>query len=662
MSTRTKRRTRVAILWVAASFAFAHACFWFLPRVFEPWNAQTIDRFFVLRSGFERFRPAYDGRVAHIDINNTSIQQLNNFYLNRSHFARVIRNLAAVETAVQVYDFIFPALTNEADDRAMISATKEAGNVYFGMALALSPRPSAQQRQPPGQEVESYLRKTSWHVRVQGDPSGIPEGSSPLLTFTQLASVSRGLGFLTMKPDSDGVFRRVPLLLRYEEAYYPSMAFRVVCDVLAVPPEKILVKPGESITLEGARFPGGSVRDVVIPTDREGNMVVNFLGSWERMVHYNFADVYGASRDQDELDVWREELRGRIILISDVSTGSTDIGTVPTDINFPLSGLHANVIHNITTGQFLRELTLSEVLPFELFLAAGVLLLSIRFSPLVFITGTMLLGVGYLAFSVYLFLGLQLIPHVVRPLFLLVLSTIALTAYRYFDEEKEKEVLRKTFEAYFPPSVVRKLMANPGMLSLKGQKKELTVLFSDIKGFTSSSANLAPDQVQRYLNEYFEEMVEIVFGHQGTVDKYIGDGLMVFFGDPEPQKDHALRCVRAAVDMQRKARELDARWQKEGGIPIVIRIGINTGEVLVGNMGSLKRLSYTVLGSAVNMAQRLEANAPPGGILISKETHAHVKDQIHTRPLGEIRVKGIEEPVTVFEVPVDEAGPGSSLS
>lgn len=198
MSTRTKRRTRVAILWVAASFVFAHACFWFLPRVFEPWNAQTVDRFFVLRSGLERFRPAYDGRVAHIDINNTSIQQLNNFYLNRSHFARVIRNLAAMETAAQVYDFIFPALTNEADDRAIIDATGDAGNVYFGMALALSARPSAQQRQPEGREVESYLRKTSWGVRVQGDPSRIPLGSDPLLTFPQLAWASRGLGFLTI--------------------------------------------------------------------------------------------------------------------------------------------------------------------------------------------------------------------------------------------------------------------------------------------------------------------------------------------------------------------------------------------------------------------------------------------------------------------------------
>ncbi len=661
MSTRNKRRTRVAILWVVASFAFAHACFWSLPKVFEPWNAQTIDRFFVLRSGLEQFRPAYDGRVVHIDINNSSIQRLNNFYLNRSHFSRVIRNLAAMETAAQVYDFILPALTNETDDRAIIDATREAGNVYFGMALALAPRPPEQQRQGSGQDAGNYLKKTSWHLRVQGDPSQVPTGSNPLATFPQLASASRGLGFLTMKPDSDGVFRRVPLLLRYEGAFYPSMAFHVVCDYLAVPPERILVKPGESVTLEKARFPGGSVRDLVIPTDREGSLVVNFLGPWERMAHYNFADVYGASRDQEELEIWREELKGRIILISDVSTGSTDIGTVPTDINFPLSGLHANAIHTILTGQFLRELGPLEMLPFELFLTIGVLLLSIRFSPLVFITGTILLAAGYFVLAVFLFLQLQLIPHVVRPLFLLALSTIALTAYRYFDEEKEKEVLRKTFEAYFPPSVVRKIMANPGMLTLKGQKKVLTILFSDIKGFTASSATLAPDQVQRYLNEYFEEMVDIVFSHRGTVDKYIGDGLMVFFGDPEPQEDHALRCARAAVDMQKKARELDAKWQKEGGIPIQIRIGINTGEALVGNMGSLKRLSYTVLGSAVNLAQRLEANAPIGGILISKDTHAHVKDHMPTRSLGEIHVKGIEDPVSVYEIPMDEHMPPSTL-
>ena len=164
---------------------------------------------------------------------------------------------------------------------------------------------------------------------------------------------------------------------------------------------------------------------------------------------------------------------------------------------------------------------------------------------------------------------------------------------------------------------------------------------------------MTPEHIQRSLNEYFGAMTDIVFRYQGTVDKFIGDGLMVFFGDPDPQPDHALRCVQAAIEMQTRVRELKAKWETEGGLPIQIRIGINTGTVAVGNMGSARRLSYTVLGSAVNLAQRLEANAPVGGILISRHTYELVKDQVRTRPLGQIQVKGLTEFIDVYEMLVD---------
>ncbi|MEK7670377.1 MAG: adenylate/guanylate cyclase domain-containing protein, partial [Bacteroidota bacterium] len=159
------------------------------------------------------------------------------------------------------------------------------------------------------------------------------------------------------------------------------------------------------------------------------------------------------------------------------------------------------------------------------------------------------------------------------------------------------------------------------------------------------------------LDEYFGAMVDIVFKYEGTVDKFIGDGLMVFYGDPEPQPDHALRCVKAAIEMQKKCRELKAKWEVEGKFPLKIRIGINTGPVVVGNMGSSRRLSYTVLGSDVNLTQRLEANAPVEGIMISARTYELVKDHVATRLLEPIIVKGLDQPIPVYEVIVDAATP-----
>jgi adenylate cyclase len=652
-----QRKQGITILWVVVSFFVAHLCFALLPQVFEPWDAKTLDQLFALRDRSSRLRPSYDNTVVHVDINNTSIQRLNNFYLNRSHYAQLVRNLAAMKVSVQAYDFIFAARSNDNDDSALIDATKEAGNVYFGMALALDDPHAAGSRQREDGASGTLDHETLWNVVMDGDPSAFYEGSRPLFTISDLAEASRGLGFLSIRADRDGVFRRAPLLVRGEGGFYPSLPFRVVCDYLGVTPQNIHVKPGASITLKNARCPGKPPHDVMIPIDRFGNMVVNFVGPWERMTHYNFVDVYRASEDPRKMERWKEELAERIVFISDVSTASTDIGPVPMDVNFPMSALHTNVIHTILSESFLRELGAGESTLVELLLLAIVLLLCLRFSSVGFASGIVLLGLGYGAMVAASFLFGHVVMPLVRPILFLGLAAFLVTAYRYFDEEKEKAVLQKSFEAYFPPSVVKKIVAHPELVRSRGEKKELTILFSDIKDFTALSAQLAPDQIQKYLNEYFEAMVDIVFGYEGTVDKYIGDGLMVFFGDPETQPDHAVRCVRAAVDMQKKVCELRAKWEADGGLPLNIRIGINTGEVVVGNMGSARRLSYTVLGSAVNLAQRLESNAPVGGILIAQRTYDLVRECVGTRPLGQIKVKGIETPVNVYEVPVEMTQP-----
>jgi adenylate cyclase len=649
------QNAQVILLLLACSLAVAHICFWLLPGVFEPWNAKTIDSLFSLRSGIERLRPTYDDTVVHVDINNTSIRKLNNFYLDRSYHAHLIRNLAEMNVAMQLYDLIFAARSQEAEDTALIDATETAGNVYFGLAFELS-RKGESRKTGAGNEADAhYLENTQWHIVVEEDPSSFYAGVNPLITFPALASASKGLGYLTLKFDRDGVFRRLPLLVRYNGAFYPSFSFRAICDYLDVPPGKITVRPGETVTLKGATRPGeGKAHDIAIPIDKYGNMIVNFIGPWGSMKHYDFADVLRASEDRDEMEMWQDELTGKIVVVSEVMTGSSDVGPVPTDTNLPLPGLHANTIHTILTESFLRELSGTEMLLIELLLLIIVLFLSLRFSSLPFSLGTIALGGCYLVIGALLFFYGGLIAQIIRPLLAVTLCLISTLAYRYVVEEKDKEVLRATFESYFPPSVVKKIMTSPKNITSGGQKKELTVLFSDIKDFTRYTATMPPDRIQILLNEYFEAMTEIVFRFNGTVDKFMGDGLMVFFGDPDPQPDHALRCVHAAIEMQHKARELRVTWEKQGAMPLQIRIGINTGTVVVGNMGSTRRLSYTVLGSAVNLAQRLESSAPVGGILISQRTYELVKDQVSARPLGKIQVKGLDEGIDAYEIGLNE--------
>jgi sigma-B regulation protein RsbU (phosphoserine phosphatase) len=452
--TDKKRALNVTIFWVVVSFFTAHLCFWILPDTFESLNKQTFDRLFLLRSNSNLFQPQYDDTIVHIDLNNTTIRKLDNFYLSRSFHAQVVRNLSAMKVSAQLYDFIFASRTNPVDDNRLIEAFAQSNNTYIGMAFQLL---QSDPTGPTGTQqagVEAYLDKTKWKVRVQGDPHRIYIGGNPLITFSDLADAARGLGFLSIINDSDGIFRRMPLLVRYQDAYYPSFSFRAICDHLNVSPESISVIPGKSITLKDARRPGETkAHDIVIPIDRHGNMAVNFIGPWGRMKHYNFYDVLKASRDRDEMSLWEEELSGKIVVISDVTTGTADIGPVPTDTNFPLSGLHANALHTILTESFLTELSNFQMVFVETFLLLMILILSLRLSAFSFSAGSLIVAAGYTGVAAVLFLSSNIVLQIVRPVMMIGISLIsihvasAIENTRFFAKiEKEKEVAERDLE------------------------------------------------------------------------------------------------------------------------------------------------------------------------------------------------------------------------
>ena len=648
MSTADSSVRRVAILAIIA-FLFGHFCFLALPEIFDSWNWRTVDRLYSIRWSTEWLRLPYDGTIVHVDVNDSSIRMLDD-YFNRSDYARVTRNLASAGVAAQAFDFIFASRSNPGDDAAFAEALRGAANAYVGFAFRTVGRDAG--RSPSSLPADPHMDATMWRLRVEGDAGSIPEGSNPFTTISEFSAASRATAFLNVRADRDGVYRRAPLILRYGGGFYPSLPFRVVCDYLQVTPDRITVAPGRFIRLSAARRPGeDAARDLTIPIDAEGNVLINFLGPWEAMQHYWFANIWRLSDDSMLLDAARTRLEGKIALVSDVATGFGDIDVTPTDPRMPGVALHANVLNTILSGRFLREATMRQMIGLEAALLAVLVLAAARFRSRLFTATSIAIAIAYVAFAAASFLFAGFIVNVVRPVMILFSATALVVAQRYIAEETQRRLLRRSFEAYFSPAVVDRILADPDAIMSSGDKKELTILFSDIQAFTTRSSTMQPDEVRTLLNAYFGAMVDITFRHGGTVDKFVGDGLMVFYGDPEIQPDHALRCVQSAIAMQQTIREMNRNWIDAGDPPIVVRIGINTGLVIVGNMGSPQRLSYTVLGSEVNVAQRLESNAPPGGILISQRTHELlVGTAVATVPRGEIYVKGLTAPVTVFEV------------
>jgi len=660
LTTSRITNIRTPILLILSAFLAAHLCFWLLPNVFEIWNSQTIDQLFIFRSGIERLRPAYDPTVVQLDFNNTSIERLKNLYLNRFHFAQLVRNLKSMRVAAQVYDFIFAAKIDEQDDLELIQAVREAGNVYFGLALELRQPGERGNRKKGPSKGRSYVLQTKWDVIADPDQGKLYVGEAPLATYADLANASRGLGSLSVKFDPDGVLRRVPLLVRYEDAHYPLLPLRVICDYLQVPPEKIVLKPDRHIILPGAIRPGSpdsEPDDIRIPIDRHGNMIVNYIGPWGRMDHYNFADILRASDDRDELEIWAEELKGKIIIISDVSTGSTDVGPVPTDANFPLSGVHANVIHNILTESFLTELSGRQMLLIEAVLLVALFFLCIRFSSLTFSVGTAFLAVAYIGAAMLSFLYAQVIFNIVRPLLIIGFAMVSIVVYRYILEEKAKmeslrqqDFIRDTFGRYLSSEVVEELLDSPEGLKMSGENREVTFLVSDLRGFTSLTSRLSPREVIEIMNRYFEYMVEIIARYRGTVNEFMGDGILAFFGAPLYADDDPARAVACAIEMQNALVAVNAEQRRLKLPELAMGIGINTGEVVVGNIGSDRRASYGAVGTPINAAYRIESFTVGGQILISPATYDRVDSDLIVIGTKEVKFKGLDRPVCLYDV------------
>jgi len=407
---RTTHAKSVAILIIGA-LVVAHGCFWSLPGVFQIWNAQTVDSLFLLRSNLEELRPAYKDRVVHLDFNNSSVERLGRHHVSRKDFADVVKNLAAMGVSAQAFDFILADRLNESDDLALIDAVKEAGDVYFGIAFELLLPGDLQREEPRPSKGSPFIGQIKWNMSLEGKGGSLYEGINPLSTYSDLALASRGLGSLSVKFDRDGVLRRVPLLVRYQQGIYPSLAFRAICDHLRVPPENIVLNPGKHLTLRNAKKPGAEeAKDITIPIDEKCNMIVNYLGPWGTMNHYSFADILYASEDQEGLKIWREELKDRIVIVSDVTTGSSDVGPVPTDAHFPLSGVHTNIIHNILTESFLRELSGLEMLAIELMMMTIMFILSSRLSSIPFFIGVVLLAGTFSGFAAFGFFYQGIIP------------------------------------------------------------------------------------------------------------------------------------------------------------------------------------------------------------------------------------------------------------
>jgi adenylate cyclase len=608
------------------------------------WNNRLNDAFFRLRfaiKGPERMLPG----IGHVDLTDSIVHELGMKGGDRRDFARLVKVLSQAGAASITFDIVFPDPGSPDGDSQFAAATGEAGTVYLP-AIMRTPEYSSVAGMPTGNNPAAQWL---WHPKVERSGDAV-SAVAATTSYEALNEGARGMGSINSEPDPDGLFRRMPLLIPFQDGFMPAIALRVACDALKVDPRNIEVSFGKRIRLPSAHMPDGKVRTIDIPIDRAGRMIVDYAGPWAASFpHYSLSALLKAEDDSDVADSVAAELEGSHLIVSDLTTSASDYGAVPFERVYPRSGIHANIINSILTGRFLRAQTWLESLLLSLCFGALLWLVLWRLRPLAGSLLALACWAALLCLQFALFALVGVMPALAAPTVGFVLALVAANAYSFFQSEQEKLRQRTRMERYFAPRLMSKILQAPDKL-MSAEKKVITVLFSDIAGFTSWCTTQPPDIIHRTLNEYFELMTEIVFRNEGTVDKFIGDGLMAFFGDPLPQPDHALRAVRTGMEMQQTVRALRDRWGKEGRMPIHIRIGINAGEVVVGDMGSQRIMAYTAIGANINLGSRLESKAPIDGVLVSAPVYDAVKDSVGTRFAGKITAKGITEDFETYEV------------
>jgi adenylate cyclase len=467
------------------------------------------------------------------------------------------------------------------------------------------------------------------------------KGYGSNLNILQDAAVTGGY-FNNDTVDSDGSYRRLPLLMTYNDDMYETLALAMYRKAMKV--DDIQFNYGEGYA-DQKHIESLKLNSLSIPVDNRAVALVPYRGKQGSFNYISATDVLSGA-------VPIEALADKIVLFGTTAAGLLDLRTTPVQNVFPGVEVHANILSGMLDSSFKSKPSYMLGAEFlELFiLAALVIFLYPKLSSIQAISTFSILIVAMFSLNIYLWQTLNIDSILATPIILLFILFLIQIYFGYFLETKKKNKLGKIFGQYIPKELVSEMSQSEHDYTLKGESKEMTVLFSDVRGFTSISENMSPEDLCELINEILTPITQTIHQHQGTIDKYIGDAVMAFWGAPLDNENHAHQAVTAALAFTPVINQINSRFKEKDWPNIKMGIGLNTGTMNVGNMGSEFRMAYTVMGDAVNLGSRLEGLTKQYGVqIIVSETTKYATPDIAYLELDRVRVKGKNEPVFIYE-------------
>lgn len=626
-----KRQLKLMVAVAAGIFVAVIVSVLAAAGTFKSWQLQLSD-------GLHASRPVRDDIViVAVDENTIDVEgglgPVSQW--DRKNYALVLENILKYSPRIVAFDFFFKNSGNP------------DGDAYFANTLTKAPNPviiypmSSKELDPKG-----YFIQKSEDIQTP----------LPLEIFRSLPNVTVATFFAQL--DDDQVMRRMMPFVTDEALgeYFENLAFAVARELIAEEKPATPLVNSESYTLILKER-----ETIQIPLE-DGQMIINF----STVPYHRNEDTY---QRVPFINVYNESYNGvdpasffgdKIVLIGPTAFSFQDKRLTPTHSTYLMDGveIHANALQTILDRAFLRNMTLPEqiILIALLALASAFMFMFTRIRwSLVYLAAVP----SAYAFAAQPAFNSGLILDLVHPYITILTVFMAVYMYRYVTEFKEKMAIKDLFGRYVNPAIAEQIAENPEQLKLGGEKRSITVMFTDIEHFTTHSENLKPESVVAFLNEYLEAMSSVILEEGGTVDKYEGDAIVAFFGAPLAQTDHAARAARAALRMRQKLNELLEKWPNDPPLPggeikpvIDFRCGLSSGEAIVGNIGSAQKVEYTAIGDIVNLGSRLEgANKKyETRIMMSEETYKKVADAVEARELDIIRVVGKKQPIRVFEL------------
>jgi len=566
----------------------------------------------------------------------------------RSVWADLLEYMAIAEAEAVAFDILFSERRGITKNRqlgeadiAFAELTAEAGMVTHAMVLTNNPH-NLNANKPLPQIFDKFKVK-----EVLGTSPG--NNNSYFLPYTPLYKASKQMGVVEFSPDVDGVYRRTNLFRDYQHQHFPVLSTALLMDHLNITK---VVKSEAKRTIK--------IGDLVVPLDRDGNYQVKF---YEKFNSISLASVFASISKMKSGDVESlytnpnltppEIFTNKLIFVGTSAIGLEDLKTTPVEARWPGVYLHASITSNLLDKDFIYQID-------KVWVYLMILVMSFIISSLVLAQDSIrlqlifpaLLVVFTVTTNIFVQYQWHLQADLVPPIFAMLASWLLISAYLSATEGREKKQVRDMMAQYVSPAALNSVLDNYEGVAKAGAGTEeiMSVVFSDIRSFTTISEGLQASEVVKMLNIHLEAMTQVTFDFGGTMDKFIGDATMAFWGAPLPDEKHHLHATQAAIEMYRVMDKVNNLLAEEGMKPIKIGVGVNSGKVILGNIGSSQKLDYTIIGDAVNLGARLEGLTKQYGvgILISEYTHQAISQQIPCALIDTVRVKGKQKPVKIY--------------